>query len=131
MTENLIKNQAFQGGMSQIAIRLEQKIEALLDEAASLVPQKGKEARLYATRGEAYTILNDGIFHYWKSKYSNGDPVTDWKQMSKGDFLSWLDTQPLSVREQVYQNLRTYINTPTPKERGIEEFPPSPYPFGY
>ncbi len=131
MTEKLIKNRAFQSIMGEPAVKLEEKIPALIDKAMSLLSQKGRAANLYKIRSEFYQIEASGIVHYWKGSYPNGDPVTDWKQMSKDEFLSWVNAQPSFVREQVHQNLQTYIKTPTPKEQGVEEFPQPRYPMGY
>lgn len=100
---------------------LEKIIPDLLDKAVDLIPQKGRDIKLYI-RDISYRCNSYRIEKAWKGKHPKGYLVTKHKDLTREDFLKWILSQPSKIQLEVYNNLLNYINTETPKERGEVEF---------
>jgi len=99
---------------------LEKKIPSLLSEAVSLISQKGRDIYLY--KGNiSYRQHSSGIKKLWKGKHPKGYAMTEYKDVTRDEFLQWAIYQTSEVQIEIYNNLLNYINTETPKERGQEE----------
>ncbi len=115
---------------TDIPEQLEEQIPELLDRAISIIQKKGRAINLHRGKEQSYIAFSGGIKRYWKSYLPNGNPITDWEDgIPSEEFLDWLTTQSHDVQQQVYQNLKDYINTsPEPNKR--ESIHPG-YLFGY
>lgn len=96
--------------------RLEEKvseatISGLLDEALLRVasPNAKYAVPIYIDlHGVSFEIFADGILKFWKSYDKDGNPFTDFIDVSKEDFMLWLRTQSQDKKNAIYSSLRNY-----------------------
>lgn len=131
--KRLIRNECLSSSMpKQLTEKeLEEKIPQLLAEAIKMRGRIGGGVTLSNRHLPDYPFSYDfdsrGVIKYWKGKLPNGDPVTDWEEMTADEFLrKELRRIPLAIQEQIYQALGDYVNRPV-----IERTPSSrPYYIG-
>ena len=131
--ERLINNDGLIHTMPKEAIILEERILELLDRAISLMPQKGRAIKLVGGGGNyLYEVDESGIIKYWKDRHPEREyPITRWEKMTREEFSSCVGGQPHDIKQEIYKNLLTYMETETPKERREEEFSESRYSTGF
>lgn len=86
-------------------------ISGLLDKAILKVasPQAKYAVHVYVDRHDvSYLIFADGMTKFWKSRDGDGNPITDFEDVSKEDFMAWLRTQSQEKKKVVYENLSNY-----------------------
>lgn len=106
---------------------LESKLVDLLAKAISRASSGTKAVKLYVSNGGGYLLFPQKIQRYWRSECKDGDPVTEWEDVSAVSFLDWLHKQAHYVKQQVYTHLKAYLCSKSEDTKGFV----SPHLLGY